>query len=70
MANPVDTAPIVTAGYAQAPHRKSLEKLRDEAIAELERRGYEIRGKTPAQIRQTLRRRPKSVKNQSEQCPR
>ena len=41
------------------------EKLREEsaalksaALAELERRGYDVRGKTPAEIRQILKRRP------------
>jgi hypothetical protein len=38
--------------------KKTLEQLKSEAFAELERRGYEVRGKTPAQIRQMLRRRP------------
>ncbi len=35
--------------------RATLEELREEAITELERRGYEVRGKTPAQIRELLR---------------
>jgi hypothetical protein len=35
-----------------------LEELKREAIAELECRGYDVRGKTPAQIRQMLRTRP------------
>jgi len=40
--------------------KKTLDELRSEAIAEFERRGYDVRGKTPAQIRQMLRaRRPK-----------
>ena len=38
--------------------RKELAKLRDAALTELERRGYEVRGKTPAQIRELLKRRP------------
>ncbi len=38
--------------------RKTLEKLKADALAELERRGYEVRGKTPAKIRQILKRRP------------
>jgi len=42
-----------------APRKKTLEELKREAIAELERRGYDVRGKTPTQIRQILRRRPK-----------
>ncbi|MGZ4988822.1 MAG: hypothetical protein ACXWBP_12305 [Limisphaerales bacterium] len=37
--------------------KKTLEDLKREAIAELERRGYDVRGKTPAQIRQMLRPR-------------
>jgi hypothetical protein len=48
---------------ADIPREKTLEELKREAIAELERRGYDVRGKTPAQIRQILRRRrtkPKS----------
>jgi hypothetical protein len=38
---------------------EELAKLKHEALAELERRGYEVRGKTPAQIREMLKRRPK-----------
>ena len=42
-------------------HKKTLEELKREASAELERRGYNVRGKTPAQVRQMLRtRRPKA----------
>ncbi len=40
---------------ADVPRKKTLEELREEAITELERRGYEVRGKTPAQIRELLR---------------
>ena len=40
------------------PRRKALEELKSAALAELERRGYEVRGKTPAQIRQIIKRRP------------
>ena len=47
-----------------APRKKTLEELKRQAIAELERRGYEVRGKTPAQIRQILRRRPTKPKPQ------
>jgi hypothetical protein len=39
--------------------REELTTLKEEAIASLERRGYEVRGKTPAQIRRALKRRPK-----------
>jgi hypothetical protein len=42
---------------AHAPRKKTLEELKAEAIAELERRGFNVRGKTPAQIRRLLRLR-------------
>jgi hypothetical protein len=42
--------------------REELATLREQAIASLERRGYEVRGKTPAQIRSALKRRPKKKK--------
>jgi hypothetical protein len=45
--------------------RQELVTLRDEAIARLERRGYEVRGKTPAQIRKALRRHPTKKKSES-----
>ena len=45
--------------------RQELVILRDEAIARLERRGFEVRGKTPAQIRKALRRRPTKKKSES-----
>jgi hypothetical protein len=48
-----------------APRKKTLEELKEEAIAELERRGYDVRGRTPAQIRQILRRRPTKQKSQA-----
>ncbi len=38
--------------------RKRFQEIRSAALAELERRGYEVRGKTPAQIRLILKRRP------------
>jgi uncharacterized protein (UPF0335 family) len=50
-----------------APWKKTLEELKKEAIAELERRGYDVRGRTPAQIRQILRRRPTKQKSQQSQ---
>jgi hypothetical protein len=50
-----------------APRKKTLEELKSEAIAELERRGYDVRGKTPAQIKQILRRRP--TKSKSDATP-
>jgi len=42
-----------------------LVSLKNNAIAELERRGYEVRGKTPAQIRKLLKRRPPKQKSDS-----
>jgi hypothetical protein len=57
-----------------AQRKKTLEELKSEAIAELERRGYGVHGKTPAQIRQILRRRPTKQKsdtpNPQDQSPR
>jgi len=38
--------------------QEKLAGLKSSAIAELEHRGYEVRGKTTAQIRQILKRRP------------
>jgi len=38
---------------------EELTRLRHAALAELERRGYQVRGKTPAQIREMLKRRPR-----------
>lgn len=49
----------VTAYDLAAPHKKTLKELKSEAIAKLECRGYDIRGKTPIQIRQILKRRPR-----------
>ena len=40
------------------PRKKTPGELKSAAIAQLERRGYDVRGKTPAQIRQILKRRP------------
>jgi hypothetical protein len=41
--------------------REEFARLKNAAIDELERRGYNVRGKTPNQIRQALKRRPKSA---------
>jgi hypothetical protein len=38
--------------------REKIAELKSAAIADLERRGYDVRGKTPAQIRSVLKRRP------------
>jgi hypothetical protein len=49
------------------PRKKSLEELKAEAVAELERRGLNVRGKTPAQIRKLLMLRSKKrSSNQTE----
>jgi len=42
--------------------REELAGLKNAALAELERRGYDVRGKTPIQIRQILKRRPSKQK--------
>jgi hypothetical protein len=39
---------------------ENLAKLRELALAELERQGYDVRGKTPGQIRELIRRRPRN----------
>jgi hypothetical protein len=38
--------------------REKLAELKAATITELESRGYEVRGKTPGQIRRILKRRP------------
>ena len=38
--------------------RETFAELKRAAIADLERRGYDVRGKTPAQIRLVLKQRP------------
>jgi hypothetical protein len=48
----------VDRGVERKNKREELAKLKDAALSELERRGYEVRGKTPAQIREMLKRRP------------
>jgi hypothetical protein len=57
---------LETANVQQAKFREELAALKDEAIAKLERRGYEVRGKTPAQIRKVLKQRPKRQKPETE----
>ena len=44
--------------------RDKLTELKNAALAELEYRGYDVRGKTPAQIRQILKRRPSKQKSE------
>jgi hypothetical protein len=43
--------------------QEKMAKLKSLAIAELENRGYEVRGKTTAQIRQILKRHPTKQKS-------
>ena len=43
--------------------KKTVEELKSDALAELERLGYDVRGKTPTQIRQILKRRPTKPKS-------
>jgi hypothetical protein len=38
--------------------QEELAELKSSAIAQLEHRGYEVRGKTTAQIRQIIKRHP------------
>ena len=47
---------------------EDLRRLREEALAELERQGYEVRGKTPAQIRAAIKRAPRRKTNQVSAC--
>jgi hypothetical protein len=47
------------------PRKKTLEELKIAAIAELEGRGYEVRGRTPAEIRTILKRPPTKPKLQN-----
>jgi hypothetical protein len=54
---PADVSMIVrTSGKNKL---EELARLKHAALTELERRGYQVRGKTPAQIREMLKRRPK-----------
>jgi len=45
--------------------RKKLAEMRKAALTRLESRGYDVRGKTAAQIRRLLKRRPSSKKQTS-----
>ena len=46
--------------------REAVAKLRNIALTNLEGRGYDVRGKTPAQIRQMLKRPPTKRKSNAE----
>ena len=50
--------------------KKTLEELKSEALARLERRGYEIRGKTPAEIDDYLSGGPESQNQMPPNPPR
>ena len=52
----------LSGGTERGNKREELAKLRNAALAELERRGYNVRGKTPRQIRDVLKRRPQRQK--------
>jgi hypothetical protein len=47
--------------------REIIAELKNAALARLEIRGYEVHGKTPAQIRRMLRRRPSKLKKKAEE---
>jgi hypothetical protein len=52
---------------ARKKMQDDLTELKNSAIAELEHRGYAVRGKTTAQIRKIIKRRPTLVvRNPSE----
>jgi hypothetical protein len=46
---------------AREKKREEFANLRNAALADLERQGYGVRGKTPRQIREMLKRRPKKL---------
>jgi hypothetical protein len=47
--------------------RDKFVELKSRALAKLEIRGYEVRGKTPAQIRLMLKRPPPKPKKKAEE---
>ena len=47
--------------------RETIADLKSMALARLETRGYEVRGKTPGQIRHLLRRQPSKPKKKAEE---
>ena len=46
--------------------RETLAELRNAALSELESLGYQVRGKTPGEIRQVLKRRPSKQKSKAQ----
>ena len=50
---------------ARKKMRDDMTELKNSAIAELENRGYAVRGKTTAQIRKIIKRRPTLVTHKS-----
>jgi hypothetical protein len=57
-----DLAMIDDGAVQRKKLREELAELKNAALAELERHGYDVRGKTPGQIRQMLKRRPSKQK--------
>jgi hypothetical protein len=49
---------VIDRAFRRKEMRKKFAELKNVALAELECRGYDVRGKTPGQIRQMLKRRP------------
>jgi hypothetical protein len=54
---------VIEARHGQAmadspAFKKTLDELKSEALTRLERRGYDVRGKTTTEIKWILRRRP------------
>jgi hypothetical protein len=48
---------------AETPAEENIGRNQKRGHRELERRGYDVRGKAPAQIRKMLRARPYNHKN-------
>jgi hypothetical protein len=47
---------------ARETKRQAMARLKETALAALERRGYQVRGKTTTQIREVLRHQPTGPK--------
>ena len=46
--------------------RETLAELRNAALSELENLGYQVRGKTPGEVRQLLKRHPSKQKSKAQ----
>lgn len=44
---------------------EDLKRLREEALAELEKKGYAVRGKTTSEIREAIKRKPRVVQEKT-----